>query len=398
MFIVDAHEDLAWNMVTYGRDYTQSAAETRKQEQGTKIASRNGDTLLGWPDYQKGQVVVVFATLFAAPVRSMNNQPWKVAFYHNEAQAHRQYREQVDIYHRLVNDHPDKFRLISSQADLQALLKHWEANPTPFARLPEDEAAQEDPLASPDNPKGHLQDEEEAHGQEGNPVGLVLLMEGAEGVRSPAELEEWYAWGVRIIGPAWWGNRYTGGTTEPGPLTREGVALLETMAGLGFVLDLSHMDEKAVLQALDMYGGSLIASHSNAHALLQGVESNRHLSDRAIARIIERDGVIGAVAFNNFLKAGWRTGSPRQEVTLQNLAEQIDYICQIAGDARHAGIGSDFDGGFGVQSSPTGVDTIADLQKLAPILAEKGYSNEDIALILGQNWLNLLKRTLPSTV
>jgi membrane dipeptidase len=59
------------------------------------------------------------------------------------------------------------------------------------------------------------------------------------------------------------------------------------------------------------------------------------------------------------------------------------------------GIGTDFDGGFGVQSVPPELDTIADLHKLAPMLAEKGYSQADIAAIFGQNWLELLKRILP---
>ena len=80
---------------------------------------------------------------------------------------------------------------------------------------------------------------------------------------------------------------------------------------------------------------------------------------------------------------------------MQHIVAQIDYICQLAGDARHVGLGSDFDGGFGWQSVPAGIDTIADLQKLAPLLAEKGYSNQDIAAILGENWLQLLRRTLP---
>ena len=45
-------------------------------------------------------------------------------------------------------------------------------------------------------------------------------MEGAEGVRSPSELDEWWQWGLRIIGPAWAGNRFCGGTQEPGSAHR----------------------------------------------------------------------------------------------------------------------------------------------------------------------------------
>jgi hypothetical protein len=54
--LVDAHQDLAWNMFTFGRDYTRAAAETRSLEQGGFAPSVNGDTLLGWPEYQQGRV------------------------------------------------------------------------------------------------------------------------------------------------------------------------------------------------------------------------------------------------------------------------------------------------------------------------------------------------------
>ena len=74
----------------------------------------------------------------------------------------------------------------------------------------------------------------------------------------------------------------------------------------------------------------------------------------------------------------------------------IDHVCQLAGDSLHAGIGSDFDGGFGLQSVPPELDTVADLQKVGPLLEKRGYSEADIANILGLNWLRLLESTLPS--
>ena len=64
--IVDAHEDIAYNILNFGRDYTRAAAETRRIEtgSGSKTPEHNGETLLGWPDYQRGRVAVVFGTLF----------------------------------------------------------------------------------------------------------------------------------------------------------------------------------------------------------------------------------------------------------------------------------------------------------------------------------------------
>ena len=359
MIIVDAHQDLAWNMITFGRDYTLSAADIRRAEQGGLAPQHNGDTLLGWPEYQRGRVGIVFSTLFAAPARRREGN-WDRLSYRNYNEAYDCYNIGLDRYHRLFDEHSDKFRSVISRTSLQAVLEHWER-----------------------------QDAEE------HPVGLLVLMEGAEGVREPAELEEWWQGGVRLIGPAWAGTRFCGGTREPGPLTSDGYALLEGMADLGFILDISHMDEQAVFQALDAYPRQIIASHANARALLKGTDSNRHLNDQVIRSLVERQGVIGIVPVNPFLLHGWRRGDRREEVTLDAIVAQIDYICQLAGDAWHVGFGTDFDGGFGVQSAPVGIDTIADLPKLSPLLAEKGYTQEHIAAIFGQNWISMLMRALP---
>jgi membrane dipeptidase len=386
MMIVDAHEDLAWNMITFGRDYTRPASETRQLEAGSETTAQNGDTLLGWRDYQQGQVAVIFATLFAAPAHR-KEYSLETQVYNTVEEAHRLYQAQLDQYHRLVEEHPEHFRLIETLGDLEAVLSAWQNGPS-LTELKGPDEEQEKGEAS-DGPSGK---------PAGQPVGLVMLMEGAEGVRSAAELEEWYARGLRLIGPAWAGTRFCGGTREPGPLTAEGYALLEGMAQLGFILDLSHMDEKAALQALDSYSGAIVATHANALALLKGSDSNRHLTDRVLQGLLDRDGMTGIVAYNGFLRAGWTSGDRRDLVSLQQVAAQIDYVCQRAGDARHVGLGSDFDGGFGWQSVPAEINTIADLQKLVPLLAEMGYTQADIAAILGENWIARLRASLPGSV
>lgn len=400
MLIVDAHEDLAWNMLTFGRDYTRSVADTRKIERGELASLQNGDTLLGWPEYQHGHVAIIFATLFAAPLRSKVGD-WETQVYGTVQQAHSLYTAQLDAYHRLADNYPDQFRLINTLEDLRTVLDHWERKELDLA---EQEVLSQ--LEKEDNQSSGFEfnpglKSNPSQSRTGHPVGLVVLMENAEGVRSPDELEEWWQRGVRLIGPAWAGTRFCGGTREPGSLTSEGYALLDSMAELGFTLDLSHMDEQSVLQALDYYSGTIVASHANARSklqLLKGSESNRFLSDRVISGLLERDGVIGIVPYNNFLKWGWKPEDGRQSVTLQNVVTQIDYICQMAGDARHVGLGSDFDGGFGLQHVPAEIDSIVDLQKIAGILRQKGYPENDIAAILGGNWLTVLRHTLPEIV
>ena len=68
----------------------------------------------------------------------------------------------------------------------------------------------------------------------------------------------------------------------------------------------------------------------------------------------------------------------------------------MAGDALHAGLGSDFDGGFGLQSVPPDMDSVADLQKIGPLLLRRGYTEKDTANILGGNWITRLRRDLPA--
>jgi membrane dipeptidase len=360
--IIDSHQDIAWNMLTYGRDYTHSVHETRRLEAGTTIPERNGECLVGWPEYQRGQVAVVFATLFASPAKKQELDD--VLVYKDYATAHRLYRDQVTVYRRLADSHPDKFRLVSSVKELDAVIEHW---------------------AGPSREEGH-------------PVGLIYLMEGAEGIRSPHELGEWYELGLRMIGLAWAGTRYCGGTGDPGPLTDDGRKLLSAMADYNFILDLSHMDEAAAYESLDRYEGPVIATHSNCAALMPNAGTNRHLPDRVIRGLIEREGVIGLIPLNTFLKVGWlrKNGSRREEVPLDAFIAHIDHVCQLAGDAKHTGIGSDFDGGFGLQSIPTELDTIADLQLVASRLVARGYSEEDAANILGGNWLRFLRKHLPA--
>jgi membrane dipeptidase len=359
--LVDAHEDLAYNILNFGRDYTRSAAETRRSEKEnlSPAPGLNGETLLGWPDYQRGRVGVLFSTLFVTPLRRRDGE-WDKQVYADASQAHDLYRAQLDVYHKLTDDHPHQFHLIGSRTDLEAVLTHWADLET-----------------------------------ENHPVGLVPLMEGAEGVRTPSELEQWWEWGVRVIGPAWAGTRFCGGTREPGPLTDDGRALLAAMADIGFTLDLSHMDKQSVMQSLDLYQGPIMVSHATAAALLPGYDGNRLLADEVIQGIIERDGIIGVTPFCRFLDSEWKKGDPREGITLETVAAHVDHICQMAGDAWHVGLGSDFDGGFGLSAVPAGIDTIADLQKLGPILAAKGYNGEQVTAVLGGNWLRHLQTYLP---
>lgn len=358
MLIVDGHEDLAYNMLNYGRNYMRSAHATRQFE--TEHFPDRQACTLGLPDWLAGNVAVIFSTLFVEPARPTT--PAIYPTYSTPPEAHAQAMQQLDAYRRLADDCP-QFRLVMTARDLDKVLSTWP-----------DRAGQD--LSGPDPRQ----------------IGLVVLMEGADPIVEPEQVELWYERGVRIVGLAWVATRYAGGTHEPGPLTDEGRRLLRAMRPLNAALDLSHCAEQAFFQALEAYEGPVLASHSNPR---QCVNSDRHLSDDMIRRLAEHDGVVGILPLNGMLKQDWRRGERRDAVTLADVAAAIDHVCQLTGSSRHAALGTDFDGGFGVQDLPAELDTIADLPKIAQALLGCGYAPADVEAIMGGNWLRLLKQVLP---
>lgn len=217
-------------------------------------------------------------------------------------------------------------------------------------------------------------------------------MESADPILSPDELREWWEAGLRVIGPAHYGpGRYAGGTSTDLGLTERGAALLAEMEQVGMILDLTHFSDPAFWQALEKFDGPVLASHNNCRAL---VPNQRQFSDAQLKAIFQRGGVVGAAFDAWMLKPGWKNGqSTNVEVSLATVVDHIDYICQLAGNSRHAALGTDLDGGFGREQSPHDLDTIADLQKLVGLLAGRGYSDDDIASIMHGNWLRLLRRS-----
>jgi membrane dipeptidase len=358
MILVDAHEDIAMNALCYGRDYRVAAMATRQREAGTDTPTRaGGSATVGLPDSILGRVALVFATLFSEPATAklLALPPCDPVIYTDPKSAYAVAQRQLDYYQRLT-DETDRARLVRTQSDLDTVLATW-AEGTEIGQ----------------------------HAQ-----GMVLLMENADPILEPKQFEEWYERGVRIVGPAWEATRYCGGTGAPGPLTPLGRELLDVMASFNAILDLSHMAEEAYFEALDRYQGVIIASHSNPRRFRN---SDRHLSDDMIRRLAERDGVMGVVMFNAFLKDGWRRGDPRLPFSL--VIDAIDYVCQLTGSAAHVGIGTDFDGGFGVEAIPDGLETTADLWSLGGALRARGYSEDDIGAILGGNMLRKLRQALP---
>ncbi|MCX7671966.1 MAG: membrane dipeptidase [Anaerolineae bacterium] len=360
MLIADSHLDLAWNALQWNRDLRQSVYTIRNQERGLKVINPGNGLGVGTvalPELRRGRVALSFATLLVrATGRMVPNMD-----YLSVAQAYGIARGQLAYYRELAAE--GLVRLVTDAATLDQHMAEWEAW---------DAAARADATSTP-------------------PLGFVIAMESADPIPAPDRLIEFWEEGVRVIGPAHYGpGRYAGGTGTELGLTDLGVALLREMEQLGIILDLTHFSDQAFWQALERFDGQVLASHNNCRAL---VPAQRQFSDEQIRAIIARNGVIGVMLDVAMLQLGWTSaGGIDSGVPLIKVLDHIDHICQLAGDAQHVGIGSDLDGGFGREQSPNDLDTIADLPRIADLLAARGYAATDIARIMYGNWVALLRR------
>lgn len=358
--IIDAHEDIAYNALTFGRDHRKSALAMRAEEAGGPIPARaSGQAMLGMSEWLLGRVGIVFATLFAAPWHRRFGD-WDTQCYRDQAEAFRLYRAQLDYYLRLADEHP-QIEIIYGQRDLDRVLASW-----------------------------HSDDLIERK------IGLVILIEGADALGEPGDAEYWFDHGVRLIGPAWSRTRYAGGTRDPGPLTDDGRRLLNVMAGLGMMLDLSHLSDEGMFEGLDRYEGVVLATHVNPRKF-GGGPPERYMRDDHIRWLAERDGVVGIIPCNGMLVRDWTPTLGKQAVTIdEHVVAAIDHVCQVTGSAQHVGIGSDFDGGFGMERTPAEIDTVADLYKIGEALSARGYNQADVDAVMRENWLRMLRRGLPA--
>ncbi|RYD86559.1 MAG: peptidase M19, partial [Sphingobacteriales bacterium] len=223
-------------------------------------------------------------------------------------------------------------------------------------------------------------------------VGYILSLEGADSIVDVTYLQKAYDYGLRALGPAHYGpGRYANGTDATGQMGENGISLLKEMERLNIILDATHLCDDAFWQALDNFDGHVWASHNNCRAL---VDHNRQYSDDMIKALVNRGAVIGAALDAWMMVPGWIRGQSDPKTmncNLEVMADHIDHICQIAGNALHVGMGTDLDGAFGREQCPYDLETITDLQKVPEILTKRGYSQTDIEQMMYGNWLRFLR-------
>jgi membrane dipeptidase len=350
MLVIDSHLDLAWNALNWNRDITRSVAEIRRLESGMKEEHRGKNTV-ALPEMRKGEVAVCLATLLA---RASGLGEDKLD-YRNQEIACAMAQGQLAYY-----------RILEGQGHLR-MLKDWNGLTAHFAEWQASAASAAAPL------------------------GYILSMEGADPILSPQQVTQWWSDGLRVIGLAHFGpSAYAHGTGASGGLTAKGAELLKAMDEVGMILDVTHLADECFWQAVERFKGPVLASHNNCRALVPG---DRQFADDQIRYLVERGSVIG-VAFDSWmLYPGYVPGvTCNSRVSLEAVIDHIDHICQLAGNAWHAAIGSDLDGGYGMEQSPHDLETIADLQKIPDLLRRRGLREPDIEAVLHGNWLRFFQR------
>jgi membrane dipeptidase len=350
MLIFDGHLDLSMNALDYNRDLTRPLEEVRRREAAMTDKLDRGRGVVTFAEMRRGEVGVCIATQIARHVAEDNPLPgWnspEIAWAHTQGQL---------AWYRTMEEAGQLVQIVD-KGGLQRHVDLWKSHPPPDA-----------------------------------PIGYILSLEGADSILTPAHLERAYQYGLRAVGPAHYGpGRYCPGTGADGGFEPAGRELLRQMQRLGMVLDMTHLTDEAFWEALDLFEGPVWASHNNCRAV---TPHQRQFSDEQLQALIRRDAVIGASLDAWMLHPGWVRGETTPQaagVRLARVVEHIDHICQLAGDARHCGIGSDLDGGFGLEQCPVDLHTIADLQALAAILASRGYAGSDVEAILHENWIRHL--------
>jgi membrane dipeptidase len=211
-----------------------------------------------------------------------------------------------------------------------------------------------------------------------------LTIEGFEPLESDLKLLDlFYDHGLRMASLTHSRrNFFADGTqmgVKTGGLTQPGQAAIRRMNDLGIVIDLAHLNTAGCWDVLERNEAPVVLSHTSPRRYFPDVPQTSSLypdivDDRSRAlldAIAEKGGVIGIIAYN--------------QPDLDAFIDDIDYVIRAIGPD-HVALGTDF---FGMERAPAGFTTMADLPHLTARLVARGYSDEVIRKILGENYLRV---------
>jgi membrane dipeptidase len=222
-------------------------------------------------------------------------------------------------------------------------------------------------------------------------LAIVLHMEGAEALQqNPDLLDVFYERGLRSIGPLWnRPSRFGHGLNAKFPhspdtgagLTSDGKDFIRRCANKKMVIDVSHMNEKAFWNTVDILQQPIVATHSNSHALCPQA---RNLTDPQLKAIRESKGMVGVNFDVAFLRSD---GQRNADTSIDVILEHLEYLMDHLGE-EHVGFGSDFDGAL----IGTELEDVTGLHRLIERMQQRGYSKTLIENICLNNWVRVLNR------
>ena len=213
---------------------------------------------------------------------------------------------------------------------------------------------------------------------------VILGLEGAEALEGDTEnINRLYHLGVRVLGLAWNNdNAFAGGCFGlKGGLTDLGKRAVKMVNNLPLILDGAHLSDKSLADLLKLTQKPIIVSHANSRHLCP---HPRNLSDEFLREIAKNGGVVGVTYVKDFLKEN------KNEANIVSAAEHIMHLAEVMG-IEHIGLGSDFDG---IDEPLPGLESAEKTIALRPYLKALGFSNEDLALIMGENFKRVMLEVL----
>ena len=252
-------------------------------------------------------------------------------------------------------------------------------------------------------------------------IASLMGMEGGHSIGSSlAVLRQMYAMGARYMTLTHgktlsWADSATD-APQHGGLNAFGMDVVREMNRIGMLVDLSHVSEEAMMDALDVAQAPVIFSHSGARAITGHL---RNVPDSVLARLPENGGIVMAVALPWFITedlrqhsasraaeearlealypglpdtveaqlAKWDAENREPVSTISDLADHIDHIRDVAG-IDHIGIGGDYDG---MPTGPIGMEDVTGYPALFAELAQRGYSQENLEKIASRNMMRVMR-------
>ncbi len=287
--------------------------------------------------------------------------------------------EQIDVVHRLTELYPDTFTLATTASEVEELHRAGK-------------------------------------------IASLIGIEGGHSIHnSLAVLRQLFILGARYMTITHWQNTdwADSATDEPelDGLSEFGREVIREMNRLGMIVDLSHVSEATMLDALEVATAPVIFSHSSARGV---VDHPRNVPDSVLSKVRENGGVVmvtfvppfisqevrqhgadrsaeearlktlhpGALRAVEEALARWDLDHPKPTATLAQVADHMDYLRARFG-AGHIGLGSDFDG---ISSVPRGLADVSCFPALLAELLRRGYSQQDVELIAGRNLLRVMRQ------